>query len=144
MTALVYWQLYSSLYTGAVQGYWNTPDWSYCLQGCRQVSTSLTRRCCQNQKVSLRVFIKAAQYDPQMCSNKDYAKFVPAYLVTGLSYALHFGWKQGVIENFNIWAISKKISKMFDILCLVSINDWMMQKKYKTDYKKFMHVYKYL
>jgi hypothetical protein len=27
-TALVYGQLHSSLYTGAVQGYWSTPDWS--------------------------------------------------------------------------------------------------------------------
>jgi hypothetical protein len=38
-TALVYWQLHSSLYTGAVQGYWSTPDWSDRRQGCRQVST---------------------------------------------------------------------------------------------------------
>ncbi len=38
-TALVYWQLHSSLYTGAVQGYWSTPDWSDHQQGWRQVST---------------------------------------------------------------------------------------------------------
>ncbi len=38
-TALVYGQLHSSLYTGAVQGYWSTPDWSDRRQGCRQVST---------------------------------------------------------------------------------------------------------
>ncbi len=38
MTALVYWQLNSSLYTGAVQGYWSTPNWSDRRQGCRQVS----------------------------------------------------------------------------------------------------------
>ncbi len=41
MTALVYWQLHSSLYTGVVQGYWSTPDWSDHRQGCRQVSTVL-------------------------------------------------------------------------------------------------------
>jgi hypothetical protein len=40
-TALVYWQLHSSLYTGAVQGYWSTPNWSDCRQWCRQVSTVL-------------------------------------------------------------------------------------------------------
>ncbi len=40
-TALVYWQLHSSLYTGAVQGYWSTPNWSDRLKGCRQVSTEL-------------------------------------------------------------------------------------------------------
>jgi hypothetical protein len=38
-TALVYWQLNSSLYKGAVQGYWSTPNWSDRRQGCRQVST---------------------------------------------------------------------------------------------------------
>ncbi len=38
-TALVYWQLHSSLYTGAVQGYWSTIDWFDRQQGCRQVST---------------------------------------------------------------------------------------------------------
>jgi hypothetical protein len=32
--------LHSSLYTGAVQGYWSTPNWSDRRQGCRQVSTS--------------------------------------------------------------------------------------------------------
>ncbi len=30
----------SSLYTGAVQGYWSTPNWSDRRQGCRQVSTA--------------------------------------------------------------------------------------------------------
>jgi hypothetical protein len=40
-TALVYWQLNSSLYTSAVQGYWSTPNWSDRRQGCRQVSTGL-------------------------------------------------------------------------------------------------------
>ncbi len=39
-TALVYWQLNSSLYTGAVQDYWSTPNWSDCRQGCRQMSTN--------------------------------------------------------------------------------------------------------
>ncbi len=34
MTALVYWKLHSSLYTGAVQGYWSTPNWSDRHQGC--------------------------------------------------------------------------------------------------------------
>jgi hypothetical protein len=38
-TALVYWQLHSSLYTGEVQGYWSTPNWSNRRQGCRQVTT---------------------------------------------------------------------------------------------------------
>ncbi len=38
-TALVYWQLNSSLYTSVVQGYWSTPNWSDRRQGCRQVST---------------------------------------------------------------------------------------------------------
>ncbi len=41
-TALVYWQLHSSIHTDAVQGYWSTPDWSDCRQGCRQVSTALS------------------------------------------------------------------------------------------------------
>ncbi len=40
MTALVYWQLRSSLYTDAVQGWWSTPNWSYRRQGCTQVSTT--------------------------------------------------------------------------------------------------------
>ncbi len=40
-TALVYWQLHSSLYTDAVQGWWSTPNWSDRRQGCTQVSTSL-------------------------------------------------------------------------------------------------------
>ncbi len=44
-TALVYWQLHSSLYAGAVQGYWSTPDRSDSHQGCRQVSTGLGHRC---------------------------------------------------------------------------------------------------
>jgi hypothetical protein len=38
-TALVNWQLHTSFYTGAVQGYWSTPDWSDHCQRCRQVST---------------------------------------------------------------------------------------------------------
>ncbi len=48
MTALVYWQLHSSLYTGAVQGYWSTPDWSDRRQGYRQVCTDclLWAHCC--------------------------------------------------------------------------------------------------
>jgi hypothetical protein len=37
-TALVYWQLHSSLYTCAVQGYWSTHNWSDRRQG-KQVST---------------------------------------------------------------------------------------------------------
>ncbi len=41
MTALVYWQLHSSLYTGAVQGCWSTPHWSDRCQSCRQVPTGL-------------------------------------------------------------------------------------------------------
>ncbi len=32
-TALVYWQLHSSLNTGIVQGYWSTPYWSDCRTG---------------------------------------------------------------------------------------------------------------
>jgi hypothetical protein len=40
-TALVYWQLNSSLYTVAVQGCWITPNWSDRRQGCRQVYTVL-------------------------------------------------------------------------------------------------------
>ncbi len=54
-TALVNWQLQSSLYTGAVQGYWSTPDWSDRRQGCRQVSTVLHfRQMCVSMAVHIQ------------------------------------------------------------------------------------------
>jgi hypothetical protein len=40
-TAQVYWQLHSSLYTGTVQGYWSTPDWSDRRPGVQEVSRIL-------------------------------------------------------------------------------------------------------
>ncbi len=47
MTALAYWHLHSSLYTGAVQCYWSTPDWSDRRQGCRQMFTIVSfLKCC--------------------------------------------------------------------------------------------------
>ncbi len=42
-TALVYYQINSSLYTGTVQEWWSTPKWFDGHQGRRQLSTGLPR-----------------------------------------------------------------------------------------------------
>jgi hypothetical protein len=49
-----------------------------------------------------------------------------------------FWQKQGVIEKFEYLGEFKiDFSKML-VPCLLSINDWMMQKQYKTDYENLV------
>ncbi len=55
---------------------------------------------------------------------------------------MYFWQKQGVIKKtFEYLAKIEKTFKMFDILCWISIGNWVMQKKVKTDYENLVHVY---
>jgi hypothetical protein len=47
------------------------------------------------------------------------------------------------LKILTLWATLKKIFENVGYTDFGSINDWMMQKMFKTDYENLVHVYLY-
>ncbi len=111
-----------------------------CYSDFLPTTISWTRCCHRKCEVSLRFIAKNAQYKPKMRSYEDNPSCSYAFFVTWLCYALSAktGNDKKLQKSVRIW---ERFSKMLAILCLASIDDWMMQTGLKTDYENFVHEY---
>ncbi len=102
---------------------------------------SLPQHCCWKREVWLHLFAKDAQKGQKMYSYKDNNKFHSVFLATALSLTPRFQQKGEVMEDFEYLRIWKDFYKMLAVLCFVSLNDWKVRTRLKTDRENLAHVY---
>jgi hypothetical protein len=104
------------------------------------VMLNLTLRYSWKYKVLLCFFAEYTRHDPKNTQLEDNANFHLSFVWQAQLCYTHLA---KTVSDLDFWIsgpISKRFLKILDILCWISISDWVMQKKLRTDHENFFRL----